>query len=201
MVDGARRAVAEGRPSDYFSRRPSPAAGSCRRAIIPEVAMLYAALDVPLVPVALNSGLFWRRNAFLRRAGVITHGRICRRCRPVSTARVYDVTAAPRRGGDAGPGSRGPACFPDLAADRRPTSPPLWISRWNSAVRCPSSIRWMKRITSRCRTISTRCRARRMWKQNENVTLDGAPVDLLKSVLLGVEKAEFLPLPRAALRS
>jgi 1-acyl-sn-glycerol-3-phosphate acyltransferase len=36
------------------------------------VAMLYGALDVPLIPVALNSGLFWRRNAILRHTGTIT---------------------------------------------------------------------------------------------------------------------------------
>jgi 1-acyl-sn-glycerol-3-phosphate acyltransferase len=36
------------------------------------VAALYAALDVPVVPVALNSGLFWSRRAFLKLPGTIT---------------------------------------------------------------------------------------------------------------------------------
>lgn len=35
------------------------------------VAALYNALDVPLIPVALNSGLYWPRNSFLKRPGVI----------------------------------------------------------------------------------------------------------------------------------
>lgn len=35
------------------------------------VAHLYADLDVPCVPAALNSGLFWPRRSFLRRPGTI----------------------------------------------------------------------------------------------------------------------------------
>jgi 1-acyl-sn-glycerol-3-phosphate acyltransferase len=34
------------------------------------VAALYAASDVPCLPVAVNTGLFWRRRGFLRRPGV-----------------------------------------------------------------------------------------------------------------------------------
>lgn len=37
----------------------------------PGVAALYSALDVPLVPVAVNSGLFWGRRAFTKRPGTI----------------------------------------------------------------------------------------------------------------------------------
>lgn len=36
------------------------------------VASLYEQLKVTVVPVALNSGLFWRRNAFIKRPGLIT---------------------------------------------------------------------------------------------------------------------------------
>jgi 1-acyl-sn-glycerol-3-phosphate acyltransferase len=71
MVDGARRAVADGRPVIIFPeghRQPPGHAGEYHSG----VAMLYASLDVPLVPVALNSGLFWRRNAFLRHPGIVT---------------------------------------------------------------------------------------------------------------------------------
>ncbi|MEJ0070862.1 MAG: hypothetical protein WDO24_21410 [Pseudomonadota bacterium] len=34
--------------------------------------MLYADAKVPVVPVALNSGLFWGRRSFLKRPGRIT---------------------------------------------------------------------------------------------------------------------------------
>lgn len=71
MVDGARQAAADGRQIVIFPeghRQPPGEAGEYHSG----VAMLYGALDVPLVPVAVNSGLFWGRNAFLRRSGVIT---------------------------------------------------------------------------------------------------------------------------------
>jgi 1-acyl-sn-glycerol-3-phosphate acyltransferase len=71
MVEGARKALGEKRQIIIFPeghRQPPGATGDYHSG----VAMLYAALDVPLVPVALNSGLFWRRNAFLRHSGVIT---------------------------------------------------------------------------------------------------------------------------------
>ena len=37
----------------------------------PGVAALYQALGVPLVPAAVNSGLFWGRRAFVKRRGRI----------------------------------------------------------------------------------------------------------------------------------
>lgn len=38
----------------------------------PGIAAIYARTAVPVVPVALNSGLFWGRRSFLKRPGVIT---------------------------------------------------------------------------------------------------------------------------------
>jgi 1-acyl-sn-glycerol-3-phosphate acyltransferase len=38
----------------------------------PGVAVLYADCDVPVVPVALNSGVFWGRRSFFKYPGVIT---------------------------------------------------------------------------------------------------------------------------------
>ena len=70
MVDGARAAVEEGRQIVIFPeghRQPPGVTGEYHSG----VAMLYAGLGLPLVPVALNSGLFWGRNAFLRRPGRI----------------------------------------------------------------------------------------------------------------------------------
>lgn len=71
MVDGAKAAAAEGRQVIIFPeghRQPPGVAGEYHSG----VAALYAGLELPLVPVALNSGLFWGRNSFLRRAGCIT---------------------------------------------------------------------------------------------------------------------------------
>lgn len=70
MVAAARSAAAEGRPIAIFpegTRTPVGARGSYQ----PGVAALYMQLGLPLVPVALNSGLFWGRRSFLRRPGRI----------------------------------------------------------------------------------------------------------------------------------
>lgn len=38
----------------------------------PGIAALYKGVDAPVIPVALNSGLFWQRRSFLKRPGRIT---------------------------------------------------------------------------------------------------------------------------------
>ena len=70
MVDGAKAAAAEGRQVIIFPeghRQPPGSTGEYHSG----VAALYTGLELPLVPVALNSGLFWGRNAFLRHSGRI----------------------------------------------------------------------------------------------------------------------------------
>ena len=42
-----------------------------RRAYQPGVAALYRALALPLVPAAVNSGLYWGRRSFVKRKGRI----------------------------------------------------------------------------------------------------------------------------------
>lgn len=69
MVEDARRAVAEGRQIVIFPEGTRTAPGSTP-SYHPGVAMLYD-LGVPLVPVALNSGLYWGRRSFRRRPGRI----------------------------------------------------------------------------------------------------------------------------------
>jgi len=70
LVRGARRVLAEGRPLVVFPQgtrtRPGEAAP-----YQPGIAALYGATGVPVVPTALNSGLFWGRRAFLKRPGTI----------------------------------------------------------------------------------------------------------------------------------
>lgn len=71
MVAAARQAAAEGRPIVIFPEGTRTAPGR-RLAYQPGVAALYRALDVPLVPAAVNSGLFWGRRSFVKRPGRIT---------------------------------------------------------------------------------------------------------------------------------
>jgi len=71
MAHAAREALAQGRQVIVFPeghRQPPGVTGT----YLPGVAALYGEAGAPLIPVALNSGLFWGRNAFVRRAGRIT---------------------------------------------------------------------------------------------------------------------------------
>ncbi len=71
MVADAKAVFAEGRPVVIFPEGTRVAPGH-HRAYQPGIAALYAQLGVPVVPVALNSGLFWGRKAILKKPGTIT---------------------------------------------------------------------------------------------------------------------------------
>jgi 1-acyl-sn-glycerol-3-phosphate acyltransferase len=70
LVAAGERAVADGRPIVIFPEGTRTAPGT-RRPYHPGVAALYRQLGVPLVPVALDSGLYWGRRHFLKRPGRI----------------------------------------------------------------------------------------------------------------------------------
>ncbi|MGH7125233.1 MAG: lysophospholipid acyltransferase family protein [Stellaceae bacterium] len=70
MVRRAREVVAERRPIVIFPEGTRTAVGA-KRAYHPGVAALYTQLGLPVVPVAVNSGLFWPRRRFLKRPGRI----------------------------------------------------------------------------------------------------------------------------------
>jgi 1-acyl-sn-glycerol-3-phosphate acyltransferase len=70
LVEGAKQAVAQGWSILIFpegTRMPPGTPPDYK----PGVAALYKELGVPVVPVALNSGLFWGKRAFLKRPGTI----------------------------------------------------------------------------------------------------------------------------------
>ncbi len=70
MIQSARKALGEGRQIVIFPEgtRTEPGAPPAYKG---GLASLYAATNVPCVPVALNSGLYWPRRKFLRRPGTI----------------------------------------------------------------------------------------------------------------------------------
>jgi 1-acyl-sn-glycerol-3-phosphate acyltransferase len=70
MVAAARAAVAAGRPIAIFPEGTRTPVG-VQEPYNPGVAALCAQLQLPIVPVALNSGLFWSRRSFLKRPGKI----------------------------------------------------------------------------------------------------------------------------------
>jgi 1-acyl-sn-glycerol-3-phosphate acyltransferase len=70
MNERAREEAGRGRQILIFpegTRRPPGAAPAYKFGI----AHLYASLDLPCLPVALNSGLYWPRRRFIRRPGTI----------------------------------------------------------------------------------------------------------------------------------
>lgn len=71
MTAAAKQAAAAGRHLLIYPQGTRVAPGQ-RRPYHPGIAALYAQLGLPVVPVALNSGLFWGRRAFTKRAGTIT---------------------------------------------------------------------------------------------------------------------------------
>lgn len=71
MLAAARRAAADGRPIVIFPQGTRTAPGT-RRPYRIGVGALYQELGLPIVPMALNSGLYWPRRRFLKRPGTIT---------------------------------------------------------------------------------------------------------------------------------
>lgn len=70
MLAKARPVAAAGRPIVIFPQGTRVAPGE-RRSYQPGVAALYQALALPLVPAAVNSGLYWGRRSFVKRKGRI----------------------------------------------------------------------------------------------------------------------------------
>jgi 1-acyl-sn-glycerol-3-phosphate acyltransferase len=73
MVAAAKRAVGDGRPVVIFPQgtRTAPGAPPGEAPYQPGIAALYRELGIPLVPAAVNSGLYWGRRAFTKRPGRI----------------------------------------------------------------------------------------------------------------------------------
>jgi 1-acyl-sn-glycerol-3-phosphate acyltransferase len=73
MLAAARRAIGRGRPVVIFPQgtRTTPGQPVSEAPYQAGVAALYRELAVPLVPAAVNSGLYWGRRAFLKRRGRI----------------------------------------------------------------------------------------------------------------------------------
>jgi 1-acyl-sn-glycerol-3-phosphate acyltransferase len=70
MLNAARKTLADSRPILIFpegTRKPVGAVPDYK----PGVAGLYAELEIPCVPVALNSGLFWIAGGWLKKPGTI----------------------------------------------------------------------------------------------------------------------------------
>ena len=70
LVEQVRERLAAGRSIVIFPQGTRTRPGA-ERPYLPGVSALYARSGAPVVPVALNSGLFWPRRQFLKRPGTI----------------------------------------------------------------------------------------------------------------------------------
>ena len=70
MLTQGKARAAEGRSIVIYPEGTRTAPGA-KLAYHPGVAALYRELDLPVVPIALNSGYFWGRNAWLKKPGTI----------------------------------------------------------------------------------------------------------------------------------
>ena len=114
MIAAAERAKAAGRPIFIFPEGTRTAVGE-RRPYQPGVAALYRQLGMPLVPVAVNSGLYWGRNSLVLWPG---------------TARARFLPPIP-------PGLDQEAFQERLVGDIETASTELAIEAWNEGLRRP----------------------------------------------------------------
>jgi 1-acyl-sn-glycerol-3-phosphate acyltransferase len=70
MVEGAKRSLEKGRPLFIFPEGTRSVAGQAGKYRL-GICALYQALEVPVLPIALNSGYFWPRHGFLKKPGTI----------------------------------------------------------------------------------------------------------------------------------
>jgi 1-acyl-sn-glycerol-3-phosphate acyltransferase len=70
LLKDARRAKGEGRPIVIFPEGTRTPPGE-KRTYQPGVAALYRDLDLPVVPVAVDTGLYWPRRSFRRSPGTM----------------------------------------------------------------------------------------------------------------------------------
>jgi 1-acyl-sn-glycerol-3-phosphate acyltransferase len=70
LIEGGRKAIERGSPVVIFPEGTRTPPGE-KNLYHPGVAGLYKNLALPVVPVALNSGLFWGRRSFAKRPGTI----------------------------------------------------------------------------------------------------------------------------------
>ncbi len=71
MIKDVGNALSLGRSIIIFPEGTRTAPGA-NKPYNPGIAAIYKSANVPVVPVALNSGLFWQRRSFLKRPGTIT---------------------------------------------------------------------------------------------------------------------------------
>jgi len=72
IVRGSKRSIDNGRAVIIFPQGTRTAVGA-KKPYLVGIAKIYKELEVPVVPLALNSGLVWPKNSFMKHPGVVTY--------------------------------------------------------------------------------------------------------------------------------
>ncbi|MFH1158751.1 MAG: lysophospholipid acyltransferase family protein [Pseudomonadota bacterium] len=70
IIRGCKRTLASDRPVIIFPQGTRVAVGA-KKPYKAGIAKVYRDIQVPVVPMALNSGVFWGRNAFFKKSGTV----------------------------------------------------------------------------------------------------------------------------------
>jgi len=71
IIKGCKKSIAEGRSVIIFPEGTRTPIG-VKKDYKVGIAKVYKELDVPIVPMALNSGVFWGKNSFFKKSGTVT---------------------------------------------------------------------------------------------------------------------------------
>ena len=110
MVTAAERAKAENRPIVIFPQGTRVAPGATRT-YKPGVAVLYQELKLPIIPLALNSGVFWPKTG-AKRGGIVTFSFLPAIEPGLDGARGDAITRRAARSGDRQTGRPRPSTGP-----------------------------------------------------------------------------------------
>lgn len=72
IVRGSKRSIDNGRAVIIFPQGTRTVVGA-KKPYLVGIAKIYKELEVPVVPLALNSGLVWPKNSFMKYPGVVTY--------------------------------------------------------------------------------------------------------------------------------
>ncbi len=70
IVKGSKRSIEHGRPVIIYPQGTRTNIGD-KTSYKPGIALLYKELKLPVVPVALNSGVFWGKKSFFKKSGTV----------------------------------------------------------------------------------------------------------------------------------
>ncbi len=70
IIRGSKKSIENGRPVIIYPQGTRAKIGT-KPPYKPGIALIYKELKLPIIPIALNSGVFWGKNAFFKKSGTV----------------------------------------------------------------------------------------------------------------------------------